>query len=132
MPVIGSGDIDAAATALRRLDETGVDGVMIGRGALTNPWMFQQVAALRAGAPVTPPSEAQVWRLVTNLIERIANEVHPRAALGRGRGLVCRMTRGLPYSAALRELITRAPSLDDMLALLRARCRDSDELSRAA
>lgn len=137
IPVVGSGDIDSAATAWRRLRETGVDGVMIGRGALTNPWMFQQLADLRAGLPVTPPAEGEVWRLITNLIERIAREIHPKVALGRGRGLVCRMTRGLPYSAALRETVTRAPSLEAMLDLLRIRCAQtggeaSTLLSRAA
>jgi nifR3 family TIM-barrel protein len=121
IPVVGSGDIDSAATALQRLRETGLDGVMIGRGVLTNPWIFQQLAARRAGRPVVPPSEADVWELVTMLVERIAEEVHPRAALGRGRGLICRMTKGLPCSAPLRELITRTATLDDMLAALRAR-----------
>ncbi|HVN86331.1 MAG TPA: tRNA dihydrouridine synthase DusB [Candidatus Binatia bacterium] len=132
IPVVGSGDIDSAHTALRRMHETGVDGVMIGRGALTNPWMFQQLAALRAGRVVTPPAEREVWQLIANLIERLASEVHPAAALGRGRGLVCRMTRGLPYSAALREMITRAPSLDAMLQLVRERAADGSPLSAAA
>jgi tRNA-dihydrouridine synthase B len=137
IPVVGSGDIDSAATAWCRLRETGVDGVMIGRGALTNPWLFQQLRELRAGRGVTPPPEHEVWRLITNLIERIATEIHPKVALGRGRGLICRMTRGLPYSATLREMVTRAASLEAMLELLHSRYietrRDTGAaLSRAA
>jgi tRNA-dihydrouridine synthase B len=137
IPVIGSGDIDSAAAALYQLRRTGVDGVMIGRGVLTNPWMFREIASLRAGQPLEPPAEREVWELITNLIERMATEIHPLVALGRGRGLVCRMTRGLPYSAALREMATRAPSLDAMLLLLRARGGEAtgalpSSLSRAA
>ncbi len=125
IPVVGSGDIDGPMTAIQRLRETGVDGVMIGRGALTNPWMFGQIAALQAGRPLAPPSEREVWQTITNLIERLASEIHPAAALGRGRGLICRMTRGLPYSAPLREMVTRAPTLEAMLDLLRARCAEA-------
>ncbi len=137
IPVVGSGDIDSAATAWRRLRESGVDGVMIGRGALTNPWMFRQLAELRSGGAVTPPPEHEVWQLITNIIERIATEIHPKVALGRGRGLVCRMTRGLPYSATLREMVTRAPSLAAMFELLHSRCAETRReagaaLSRAA
>jgi tRNA-dihydrouridine synthase B len=55
IPVIGNGDVWYAADALRMLEETRCDGVMIGRPALRNPWIFRQVAALMAGvAPFTP------------------------------------------------------------------------------
>lgn len=46
LPIIGNGDILTAETAVRRLRETGVDGVMIGRGCLKNPWIFQQSKGL--------------------------------------------------------------------------------------
>ena len=49
MPVVGNGDIDSAETAVRRLRESGVDGVMIAREALTKPWIFAQAAALLRG-----------------------------------------------------------------------------------
>ena len=46
IPVIGSGDVKDAADALQRLQDSGADGVMIGRGAMHNPWIFMQVAQL--------------------------------------------------------------------------------------
>ncbi|MBI4519160.1 MAG: tRNA dihydrouridine synthase DusB [Deltaproteobacteria bacterium] len=131
IPVVGSGDIDSAATAWQRLSETGVDGVMIGRGALTNPWMFRELAALRTGQPLQVPAEREVWQLIHDLIERLAAEYHPRVALGRGRGLICRMTRGRPGSATLREMVTRAPSLAAVLELLRGRCEGKTLLHAA-
>ena len=55
IPVIGNGDVDSAATALRRMEETGVDAVMIGRGALGNPWLFAQVRSAMAGTEIHMP-----------------------------------------------------------------------------
>lgn len=46
LPIIGNGDIHTASKAVQRMKETGVDGVMIGRGCLKNPWIFQQALAL--------------------------------------------------------------------------------------
>lgn len=46
IPIIGNGDIHNAATAVRRIDETGCDGVMIGRGCLKNPWIFREAVDL--------------------------------------------------------------------------------------
>lgn len=46
IPILGNGDINSAATAVRRLRETGCDGVMIGRGCLKNPWIFREAIEL--------------------------------------------------------------------------------------
>lgn len=48
IPIIGNGDINSAETAVRRIQETGVDGVMIGRGCLKNPWIFMEARELYA------------------------------------------------------------------------------------
>src|SRR5690606_26877970 len=56
IPVIGNGDVWYAADALRMRAETGCDGVMIGRGALRNPWIFEQIDALSGGRPPPRPS----------------------------------------------------------------------------
>jgi len=57
IPVLGNGDIWEAADALRMRDETGCDGVVIGRGCLGRPWLFRDLAAAFAGQPVAPPPD---------------------------------------------------------------------------
>ena len=56
IPVIANGDVHDAASALSLLDETGCDGVMIGRGALGNPFVFGEIRAALEGEPYTPPT----------------------------------------------------------------------------
>ena len=53
--IFGSGDVFTATDALRMYHHTGVDGVWIARGAIGNPWIFQEFAALLAGRPLPPP-----------------------------------------------------------------------------
>jgi len=53
-PVLGNGDIWTAHDALRMVDETGADGVVVGRGCLGRPWLFGQLAAAFEGRPIPP------------------------------------------------------------------------------
>tara|TARA_R110002049_G_scaffold185580_3_gene353795 strand:- start:17225 stop:18331 length:1107 start_codon:yes stop_codon:yes gene_type:complete len=55
MKILGSGDLFTADDCLRMIHETGVDGVTVARGAIGNPWIFQQAIALSDGAPLPPP-----------------------------------------------------------------------------
>ena len=75
LPVIGNGDIKSADDAERMIRETGVDGVMIGRGGMGNPWLFGQVCARLSGQPAPPePTPAErldlVARHATIMVER--------------------------------------------------------------
>ncbi|MEM7231194.1 MAG: tRNA dihydrouridine synthase DusB [Planctomycetota bacterium] len=65
IPVLGNGDIFEAEDAIRRIEETGVDGVVIGRGCLGNPWLFRDLLAVFRGEPIQPkPSHEEVVKIV--------------------------------------------------------------------
>jgi tRNA-dihydrouridine synthase B len=118
VPVVGSGDVVTAEQALERLQATGVDGVMIGRASLGNPWIFREVAALRAGAAPPAVSSTERFLAIDRLIARLGADLPPPTALGRARGLACRMVKHVRGGAAIRELVSRAPSLEAMRDLL--------------
>ena len=75
IPVIGNGDIKCADDAERMIRETGVDGVMIGRAGMGNPWLFGQVCARLAGRPAPPEPTVEerldtVARHATIMVQR--------------------------------------------------------------
>jgi nifR3 family TIM-barrel protein len=113
LPVIGSGDVTDAADALRRLRESGVDGVMIGRGAMANPWIFLQISQLRRGEQAYEPTPADKRDLLLRYFEMCQAEMPERLALNKLKQLIGQFFVGLPGSAALREAVHRSTSPDD-------------------
>ena len=120
IPVIGNGDVWYAADALRMRAETACDGVMIGRGALRNPWIFAQVEALLRGTPPPCPSGNDVldhFDELTLLFDRHA----PGRTLGMLKEQARYLTRTVSDGAELVKLAARAASVAEMRAVLAAR-----------
>jgi nifR3 family TIM-barrel protein len=113
IPVIGSGDVKDAADALYRLREYGADGVMIGRTAMANPWIFLQTAQLRRGDEPFQPTPADKYELLTRYLEMCTVEMHERLALNKLKQLIAQFFVGLPGSAALREAVHRSATPDE-------------------
>lgn len=111
IPVVGSGDITDAADALRRMAAYGVDGVMIGRAALANPWIFRQVAQLRRGEPVFEPSLNDRCTLLLRYLAMCAEEMPERVALNMVKQFIGHLVIGAPGSAALRARVQRSGTL---------------------
>lgn len=112
IPVIGSGDVRDAADALHRLGAYGVDGVMIGRGAMSNPWIFQQIAQLRRGEPMFVPTAADKYDLLLRYFGMCREEMQERLALNKLKQLIGQFSIDLPGSAALRESVCRSTDAD--------------------
>lgn len=108
IPVIGSGDVKDAHDGLRRLREYGADGVMIGRGAMANPWIFQQIAQLRAGEPIFQPTPADKHALLTRYLDMCLQDMPERLALNKLKQLVGHFSIGMHGSSALREGVHRS------------------------
>lgn len=104
IPVIGNGDIQSYQDGLRMMDETGCDGVMIGRGALGNPWVFQE-----SGRPEILTGRMKVINRHIDLLEEHFPE---RPALFKVKNNVIRYLTGLPGASRLRKAISTCSSLD--------------------
>ena len=117
IPVIGNGDLITAQDALRMRAQTGVDGVMIGRGALGNPFVFRQIRCALAGKPCDPVTEQQRRALALR---------HAELALARGgehalielRKHLPWYVRGVPGAAQMRVRLNACTSLDDLRQIL--------------
>lgn len=111
IPVIGSGDVRDAADALQRLSSSGVDGVMIGRAAMSNPWIFLQIAQLRRGEPLFEPAPADKHNLLLQYIALCCEDMPERLALNKLKQLIGHFSIGLPGSALLRSEIQHASTI---------------------
>ncbi len=111
IPVIGSGDVLSASEALQRLAETGVDGVMIGRGAMANPWIFLQIAQVRQGITPFVPTPADKLELLLSYVDMCMEDMPERLALNKLKQLIGQFAVGLPGSANLRSAVHHASTI---------------------
>lgn len=81
--ILGSGDLFTAEDCLRMLQETGVDGVTVARGAIGNPWIFSQARELSAGRPLPPPPTTQVQRDVLERHWQLAEHIYGAERTGQ-------------------------------------------------
>jgi len=115
IPVIGNGDVRTVADAHRMLEETGCDAVMIGRGALGNPWLFRQLL----GGP--PPTAEERHRVVLEHFEaHVTFREDPRAAVRTFRNHIGWYSRGLVGAAAFRARAMELESVDEVRRALDA------------
>jgi nifR3 family TIM-barrel protein len=116
--ILGSGDLFSAADCLAMLEQTGVDGITVARGAIGNPWIFAQARALAAGRPLPPPS---LWEQRDIMLEhfRLAEELYgPERAGPQMRKFGIKYAASHPQHLIVREAFTRVRSLEDWRAVL--------------
>ncbi len=116
IPVIGNGDVREPEDALRMLAETGCDGVMVGRGATKNPFLFRQIAARLAGSRVTEPTLADRRDLILDHFRMVAEREKSLFALHKLRKFTGWYTHGLPNGRKLRQAINQLPDVPTFLA----------------
>ena len=110
IPVSGNGDIETPEDALALWNDTGCDGVMIGRAAIKNPWIFRQIAARRAGAPAHEPTLRERRDLIAYHFGLLREREDEEFALHKIRTFTGWYTHGLPNGRALRQRINSLPS----------------------
>jgi tRNA-dihydrouridine synthase B len=116
IPVIGNGDVTEPEDGLRMLAETGCDGVMIGRGATRNPWIFRQIAARLAGSQLGEATLADRRNLILDHFRMVAEREDSLFALHKLRKFTGWYTHGLPNGRKLRQAINTIPDVPTFLA----------------
>jgi nifR3 family TIM-barrel protein len=136
IPVVGNGDCWYALDALRMERETGCNAVMIGRGALRNPWIFAQAAALRDGRAPLAPGGADVVGYLERVAAAFADVFpdRPRLVTGRLKELVRYLGRAVPDSGAFIHEALRTPDTSALLQVAARRLgpRSAEELDLTA
>ena len=115
IPVLGNGDVRSVDDAVAMFARTGCDGVMIGRGATKNPWIFHQIAARLRGEEEIEPSIADRRRLILDHLRMLAEREPSRFALHKLRKFTGWYTWGLPHGAKLRRRINELPDVESFL-----------------
>ena len=122
IPVLGNGDIFAAADAMRMVEHTGCDGVVVGRGCLGRPWLFGELqAAFQGGSPAPPPDLGQVAGTLRRHAELLTDHLGVDKGLRDLRKHVAWYLRGFPVGGDVRRALAVVSSfteLDDLLATL--------------
>lgn len=139
IPVVGNGDIRDAGTARRRVRESGVAGLMIGRGALGDPWIFSRIGnALdapedAAGVPADggKPCAREVFSTMLRYAEKLSETREPRERAEKTsiRWLLARLhpfTYGVPAGKRVRAALVSCGTLADLARLLESVLADAD------
>lgn len=119
IPVIGNGDVRTADDALRMFEQTGCDGIMLGRAALGNPFIFREVWAwISEGRRLPPPDLAEVLSAARRHTELQVDLLGEDRGIREMRGLLPHYIKGLPHAASLRHELTQVKSLEETVDLL--------------
>ncbi|WP_416200529.1 MAG: tRNA-dihydrouridine synthase [Thermocaproicibacter melissae] len=120
IPVIGNGDVTGAQSAARMLEQTGCDAVMVGRAALGNPWIFQQINAyLDEGRIVPPPSLSERMQIMVQHVELMCRYKGEYRAMKEARKHVGWYLKGLRGASEFRRCAGFLESLADLDALVK-------------
>jgi nifR3 family TIM-barrel protein len=119
IPVIGNGDVNSPERAKQMLDEIGVDGVMIGRAALGNPWMlYRTVKYLEEGVLYPEPTPRERIDICALHLDRLIALKGEKLAVQEMRKHAAWYVKGIRGAAAIRNQINQAQTRDELLGIL--------------
>lgn len=127
VPVVGNGDIRSASDFLRMREVTGCDGVMIGRGAVGNPFLFEEIICALEGKEFVPPTVRE--RIETALLQlRLAiDDKGERVGVAEARKQFCEYLHGVRGATVLRVAVNRENSYAAIEALARDFCETHEK-----
>lgn len=117
IPVIGNGDVTRPEDVGKMRKLTQCDGVMIGRGAMGNPWIFEQARQLTKGQPLYGPTQQERLDVVRRHLELYEESLHGRQSLSGVRSRLMWYSKRLHGSARLRASLSDCRHLKDMIKI---------------
>jgi nifR3 family TIM-barrel protein len=115
IPVSGNGDITTIDYGMKRWRESGVDGILIGRGAMQNPWIFRQFQDALEGREPYQPSVEEKKSVLLEFFEMCLGEMPEIVALGKMKQLAGQFTKGLAGGAQFRQTLYHSHSAGEIL-----------------
>lgn len=115
VPVSGNGDITTIEYGMNRWRESGVDGILIGRGAMQNPWIFRQFADALAGNEPYQPDLEEKKIVLLEFFGLCREEMPEIVALGKMKQLAGQFTKGLVGGAQFRQTLYHSHSAEEIL-----------------
>ncbi|MGB6469958.1 MAG: tRNA dihydrouridine synthase DusB [Candidatus Acidiferrales bacterium] len=114
IPVIGNGDIRTPEDAVRIVEETGCDAVMIGRTASSNPWIFRQIADYLSTGCYDEPTESDRHQLLSSYFRSLIDAAMPDA-VGKMKQFASLFTHGVRNGSELRQAVHHSQSAPEIL-----------------
>ncbi|MPM92863.1 putative tRNA-dihydrouridine synthase [bioreactor metagenome] len=119
IPVIGNGDIRSPQDAAQMLTDTGCDGIMVGRGAQGNPWIFRQIVHyLETGELLPSPSMKERLAIILRHLDMVVEHKGEYIGIREMRKHAAWYTKGLPHSAELRHHFNQVETKEDFLKVI--------------
>ncbi len=115
IPVSGNGDVTTIEYGIKRWRETGTDGILIGRGAMQNPWIFRQFEDVLAGREPYQPDLQEKKDVLLEFFSMCREEMPEIVSLGKMKQLAGQFTKGLVGGAQFRQTLYHSHSAQEIL-----------------
>lgn len=116
IPVIGNGDIVDEESALKMFEYTGVDGIMIGRGAMGNPWIFEQIKYFIENNNKMPrPDNKEKYEIIKQHIELNIKEKGEIVGINEMRKNISAYTKNMPEASKFRDEVNHITNVDELI-----------------
>lgn len=119
IPVIGNGDLFSAETAIRKMRESGVDGIMIGRGAMGNPWIFRDISNLLSGKGTEKVTPHEKCDLLIRHYRMMLDQKPRHIAVREMRKHIGWYIRGANGASRFRNIINSCDDAEQVLKMIR-------------